>query len=91
VRAVEGSDRRGGTHGISWSSSFSGAGVEARETRWCPTGALDAKMTSSKHVNRLAHTMRAACMHIGTRGGYCASRGGTFRVTRTRTRANPNP
>jgi hypothetical protein len=76
------------------SSSFSGVGVEAWETRGVSKGVSD--WGAAREDDELkarqpagAHDTSAACVHIGQRGGYCAGRRGTFRVTRTRTRANP--
>jgi hypothetical protein len=72
------------------SSSFSGVGVGARETSGVSAWVSD--WGAAREGDQLVHTIRVphVCT-LGTRGGYCAGRGGTFRVTRTRTRANPNP
>jgi hypothetical protein len=78
---------------VVFSSLFSGVGVGAWETSGVSAWVSD--WGTAREGDQLAHTIRVphVCT-LGTRGGYCAGRGGrggTFRVTHTRTRANPNP
>jgi hypothetical protein len=96
VRAVEGSGRCVGERTEGSSSSFSGAGVEARETRvskgvsdWGAAredDELKARQPAGAHDASAAHWTKGRVA-----GRYCAGRRGTVRATRTRTRANPNP
>jgi hypothetical protein len=70
VRAVEGSDRCGGTDGMGSSSSVSGAGVGARETRWVLRGVSDwgAAREDDELKGRQpagAHDASATCVHTG--------------------------